>query len=287
MPSSSLTSSTSSSSTSMKRKSGAHTDISVTKYNPKSMDYILKRSGAIGKNSKKKLKGNCHARKEQVIEEQIYKPNFKVDIPAIIFPTLMNLSTDVCQKTIDFQSCLCHILSLNGKEYKSCITYKQESVKEDSCHGQVFWTAMFYHQAMNISINSYDDVDFYFNMNNATTKDGVDNKFVYTSKQHALLHMELRMILKYKPQTIRQWIKYKNSTIPRIINPKSCKKNFYKSTIQNPNPEFEALDCVSGWICLFESYHNMYAVAVNALRFNDCGKVICDDKMASKVYLLG
>eukprot|EP00957_Ditylum_brightwellii_P103947 7920366-Ditylum_brightwellii.AAC.1 len=143
-------SSTTSTNAAVKRKSCHPSTICVTEYNPKPMEYIKKQSGILAKENRKKKKGTNKVTKHHHIDtKDSYIPSVRVNTP---------------------QNCLCSIMSLTGQEYRYCLSFKNEVLHNKGGGGNVYWTAIFNHDKMDLLISSYNDVEFCFNKNNATTK---------------------------------------------------------------------------------------------------------------------
>ena len=123
------------------------------------------------------------------------------------------------KKTIDFKNAVCHALNMKGREFDACLTYNVEQHKLQGNKQQEYWSVTFADKSRNISLSSYSDVNFCFNCQNAKTRSDEPNKYLYTTKKHALLHLQLQMILLYRPTLLRSWMTFNNKSVPHIIDP--------------------------------------------------------------------
>ena len=261
--------------------------IYVTRFNPKSIEYIKKRSGETIRTKKKEIKeknNKSNGKKKKESNEQMnYSLCSSITLPKIIFPDIWKLLHENSQKNVDFTNSVCWLLKVKGKEYKSLLHYTKENIGVKECSKE-YWTVRLKNDTLGINMSSYDDVEFCFSSNNACTKNNIKNKYLYRTKEHALIHLELKLILTYKPSMLLSWMTYKSNLIPRVITPNCFKSKFKKvrNVTDETNHDF---DMINGWICLFPSFDQIFAINMTKMRFDfDSGRYLENEYSSDELH---
>eukprot|EP00957_Ditylum_brightwellii_P108761 8296562-Ditylum_brightwellii.AAC.1 len=103
---------------------------------------------------------------------------------------------------------------MKGKDYNSSIAYSLQVLPTNTGNKYPFWEATFEQQNIDVKMSSYNDVNFHFSQDNATM---VQHKLMYRTQTLARLHLELKIILRYKPSLVQQWLSHGGREVPKIV----------------------------------------------------------------------
>lgn len=157
-------------------------------------------------------------KKTKVLEEN---KNYicQAEIPDITFPDVWKLTESYIHKYVDLSNTIASIMKLNNKEYKSCLHFNMVHVGSSNEESSQCWLVTLHHGSLSIDLNSFDNVDFFFNKEHYVTINNSNSKYLYDTKKHALIHLELKFIVAYQPSKLLSWMHFGGKQIHRIITP--------------------------------------------------------------------